>query len=219
MFVPKARDGGNDRIVAMTPKEVVGLPTESVVKHQEWSPGWDALAHSVPLPLPVFNPTSKVKFRLISSSTIFLPTRWEIFLPLNISSSDLELERWFLIAGLYASGDLWQCLDTFFFNLFFNWRKFALQCWFLLYNAKQSKLYIYVSLPLEPPSTPRISPRSSQSTRLDSLCYTAVPTSYLFYTDSVYMSTLLSRFTPPSPSPTLTTSPSSTSLSPFFPWI
>ena len=147
MFVPKARDGGNDRIVAMTPKEVVGLPTESVVKHQEWSPGWDALAHSVPLPLPVFNPTSKVKFRLISSSTIFLPTRWEIFLPLNISSSELELERWFLIAGLYASGDLWQRLDTFFFLIYF------LTGENLLYNVgfcctmQNSQNYIYICIP------------------------------------------------------------------------
>ena len=32
MLVPKAGNGGNDRIVAMTPKEVVGLPTEPVVK-------------------------------------------------------------------------------------------------------------------------------------------------------------------------------------------
>ena len=74
-------------------------------------------------------------------------------------------------------------------------------------------------LPLEPPSTPPSSPRSSQSTRLDSLCYTAVPTSYLFYTDSVHMSTLLSQFIAPSPLHTLTTSPSCTSLSPFFPCI
>ena len=41
--------------------------------------------------------------------------------------------------------------------------------------------------------------RSSQSTQLNSLCYTAAPISCLFKRDSACMSTSLSQFVPPSP--------------------
>ena len=58
-------------------------------------------------------------------------------------------------------------------------------CWLLLYN-RVNQLYVYMcSFPLKPPFCPPPTPshpsRSSQSTQLGSLCYTA--TSYwLFYT-------------------------------------
>ena len=60
---------------------------------------------------------------------------------------------------------------------------FIMLCQFLLYN-NVNQLYVYIYLlPLEPPChTPPSHPsRSSQSTRLSSLCYAAT-SHYLFYT-------------------------------------
>ena len=65
---------------------------------------------------------------------------------------------------------------------------FTMLCSFLL-NSNMNQLYIYIyPLPLKPPSH---CPRSSQSTKLRSLCYTAAFTSY-FTQASVYMSVLFS---------------------------
>jgi len=60
--------------------------------------------------------------------------------------------------------------------------------WFLPYNSvNQPSVYLY-PLPLEPPFTPLSNPsRSSQTTRLSSLCYTETLTSCLSYTLVVYM--------------------------------
>ena len=204
----------------------VGLPTEMLVKHPEWSPGWDALAHSVPLPLPVFYPTSKVTFRFLSSSTTFLPSRWEIFLPLNISSSDFELKRRFLIAGwLYDSGDLWRSLDTFIFLIYFLTGENLLYSVGFCSTMRNSQNYIYINiciptlLSLSPlPTVHRFRPTQSTKAGLLMLYSGFLPAVY-FIQDSAHMSALLSPFFPPSPSPALTPSPSSTSLSPFFPCI
>ena len=68
------------------------------------------------------------------------------------------------------------------------------------------------SLPPLPPAHPT---RSSQSTRLDFLCNFS-PAIHLM-SDSVYMLMLLPSFIPLSPSPTVSTSPFSTSVSPSSP--
>ena len=53
-----------------------------------------------------------------------------------------------------------------------------MSCWFLQYNSvTQPEVYVY-PLRLKPP----LPSRSSRSTGLSSLCYTANPTSCLFYT-------------------------------------
>ena len=65
---------------------------------------------------------------------------------------------------------------VFFFNSLFNWRKITLQCYvgFCCASIEIIHNYTYIpsllDLPLLPPSHPS---RSSQSTRLGSLCYTA----------------------------------------------
>ena len=77
---------------------------------------------------------------------------------------------------------------------------FTMLCWFLPYNnVNQPQLYIYplsLESPYHPPSSQP--PRSSQSTELSSLCYTAA--SYFMH-GSIYLSVPCSRFVPPSPSP------------------
>ena len=56
------------------------------------------------------------------------------------------------------------------------------------------------SLSSLPPTTPYPSPsRSSQSTKLRSLCYEQLPPAICFIHDNVYMSTLLSQLAPPAP--------------------
>ena len=94
---------------------------------------------------------------------------------------------------------------------------FAILHWFLPTAMQISHIYIYTHIhvcvyiciyhfPLEPPSIPPSHPsRSSQSASLRSLCYLA--TSLYFTHDNVYMSMLLSQFVPPSPCPTVSTSP------------
>ena len=66
-------------------------------------------------------------------------------------------------------------------------------------------IYIHISpLPLGLLSHPLSHPsRSSRSSKLSSLCYTAASTSYLFHTCSVYTSIPFSQFIPPAPSPLL----------------
>ena len=62
---------------------------------------------------------------------------------------------------------------------------FTMLCWFLLYNSI-NQLYVYIG-PSPPfwaslPPPPISSPGSSQSSKLNLLCYTQLPTSHLFYT-------------------------------------
>ena len=77
---------------------------------------------------------------------------------------------------------------------------FTMLCYSLLYN-KVNQLYGYIyPFPLEPTSTPSNRSRSSQSTKLSFLCYTAVSTSSFTYYH-VHMLILISQFIPPSPSP------------------
>ena len=68
--------------------------------------------------------------------------------------------------------------------------------------------YMYPFPPEPPPLPPSHPSRSSQSTRLGSLCYLA--TSHYFTHDSVYRSMSLLQFVPPSPFPTVSTTPFST---------
>ena len=66
-----------------------------------------------------------------------------------------------------------QCLSFFFFKFFFNWRKIALQCCVGFCNTTKQTSHNY-HFPLESPSPPPSHPsRSSQSTRLGSLCHIA----------------------------------------------
>ena len=138
-----------------------------------------------------------------------------------------------------------------FLNSCFNWRKIALQCCvgFCLTTMWISHNYTYILFILNLlPFPSSLLSKSSQSTRLSSLCYTATShqLSVLwgfpggsygkesacsagdlvdpwvgkipFTHDSEYMSVLLSPFVPLSPSSTVSTSPFSTSVSPFLPW-
>ena len=75
---------------------------------------------------------------------------------------------------------------------------------------------------VKPP--PRPAPfKSSQSTRLGSLCYihSSFPLASCLPHDGVYVSVPLSQFVPPSPSPAVSTSLLSTSVSSFLPcsWV
>ena len=64
-----------------------------------------------------------------------------------------------------------------------------------------NQLYVHTySLPLEPPFPPSHLSRSSQSTKLSSLCYAILQNSLYILHDSVYMTILLSQFILPSPS-------------------
>ena len=85
----------------------------------------------------------------------------------------------------------------FFFKLEYNC--FTMSCQFLLYNVNQLYVYILYMYPLllKPRShLPSIPPsRSSQSTKLCSLCYTAAPTS-CFMHGSIYTS-MHSQFVSP----------------------
>ena len=82
------------------------------------------------------------------------------------------------------------CLTcAFFLSLFFDWRKIALQCYvsFCHITMRINHNYMYIlpflGLPLVLPSLPS---RSSQSSRLGSLCYIATSHHY-FPHFSVYM--------------------------------
>ena len=78
-----------------------------------------------------------------------------------------------------------KCMNLFFYNLFFNWRKIVLQyCVGFCHTTIQfshnfwymyiyQKLYIYISLPPESPSPHPPSLKSSQSARLAFLSYIA----------------------------------------------
>ena len=79
----------------------------------------------------------------------------------------------------------------------------------------QLNVYIY-PLPIEPssPKPPSHLSRLSQSAELPVL-YNSFPLAIYFTHDSVYMLMLLSQFAPPSPSAAMSTSPFSTSVSPF----
>ena len=65
--------------------------------------------------------------------------------------------------------------NLFLFNIFFNWRKIALQCCvgFCCTITRISHSCIYISFLLNLSPTPSHHFRSSQSTRLASLCYIA----------------------------------------------
>ena len=103
---------------------------------------------------------------------------------------------------------------TFFF---FNWRIIALQCCGSLCHTSTRIHYNYIySFPLQPPfPTPSCPSRSSQSTKLGSLCYTAASRQLGILHDSVYMSMPLSQLVLPFPSPTVSSISFSTSVSPF----
>ena len=87
-------------------------------------------------------------------------------------------------------------------------------CSHLLYNSV-SQLYTHISLSCwaSPPS-----PHPSVITELQaglSVLYSIFPLAICFAYDRVYMLVLLSRFVPPSSSPSVSTRPFSTSASPF----
>ena len=139
------------------------------------------------------------------------------------SSQSNELTTLCYIAGSHY---LFYFLFVFYYH-FFHWRKIDLQCFlfFVFFSCQTAKQIIrnhtYISSFLDFPPLPPTNPsRSSQRTRLGSLCFTATSHHLQqsnFTHDSVYMSMLFSLWIPFSPSPTESTSLFSTFASPFFP--
>ena len=108
----------------------------------------------------------------------------------------------FLLVGLLC---LFFVLHLF---IYLRWSIIALQCCIGFCHTTSWISYIYIYVHISPPSWTSLHPsRSSQSTKLRSLCYTSY-----FTHGRVYTSMLLSQFIPPSP---VFTSPFSTSVSLF----
>ena len=102
------------------------------------------------------------------------------------------------------------CNQNSFFNLFFNWRKTALQ-WLISVQQCESAIIIHISLPHEPPSSSSHPSRSSQCTEL-TLCAIQQLTH-----GSVYTVMLFPPLVPLSPSPTVSTNLFSPPAFPFLP--
>ena len=111
---------------------------------------------------------------------------------------------------------------TFFSTSLLEYKCFTMLCQFLLYNkVNQLYVYIYPYIPsfLSLPPTLPIPPLqgvTKQLVDLPVLC-SSFPLAIHFTLGSVYMSGLLSHFVPASPSPTVSSSPFSTSASLFLP--
>jgi len=79
-------------------------------------------------------------------------------------------------------------------------------------------MYIKYTLPLAPPSSSHPTPLACHTVPTGlSVLYGSFPLAIFFTHGSLYMSMLLSQFVLPSPSFTVSTSPSSTSPFPFLP--
>ena len=145
--------------------------------------------------------------------------------------ADLLPGIFFLPVGLCYPHRVWELLSldstwgfclflhfplSYFFNLFFNWRKITMLYWFQPYNNMSQPCYAYITflLSLLPP-LPHTSllghHRAPGCDGLLALCSSSLPAVWL------HMSVLFSPFVPLLPSPTVSTSPSSLSASSFHP--
>ena len=98
--------------------------------------------------------------------------------------------------GFFLNSQSTPLTNRSFIKFIFNWRKIALQCCIgFCHTITQIILLIHIF-----PPSPHSS-RSSQSTRLRFLCYIATSHQLSILHNSIYISTLLSPFVLPSPSP------------------